>query len=103
MKYFLIKYQFKTGSQEEWHKEVKRFITALESDPELKGKISYRCMKSKDDSEYYHLAAVADDQAVKELGERDYFKHYTEQTDRVSAGGLTVSPLEIIAQTELRG
>ena len=103
MKYFLIKYQFKTGSQEEWHAEIKRFIAALESDPVLKEKISYRCMKGKDDSEYYHLAAVTDDQAVKELGERDYFKHYTDQTDRVSDGGLVVSPVEIIAQTGLRG
>jgi len=50
-----------------------------------------------------HLAAVTDDQAVKELGERDYFKHYTDQTDRVSDGGLVVSPVEIIAQTGLRG
>ena len=57
MKHFMIKYQFANGTTEEWHREIERFIAALDSDPELKGKISYRCMKNRDDSSYVHLAA----------------------------------------------
>jgi hypothetical protein len=102
MKYFLIRYQFKNGSRDEWHREIERFIRALENDPVLSGKISYRSMKGRDGSEYFHLAEAADDQAIKELGERDYFVHYTEKTELVSGGGVEVLPLEMIAQTEPR-
>lgn len=102
MKYFLIKYHFKNGSAQEWHQEIERFIGALEKDPELSGKISYRCMKAKQGSDYYHLAGATDDQAAKTLGERDFFTHYTERSDFVSGGTVEVVPLEFIAQTTLR-
>jgi hypothetical protein len=59
-------------------------------------------MKIRDSSDYYHLAMAADDQAVKTLPERDFFKHYTEATKAVSGGGVEVLPLEIIAETKHR-
>ena len=49
MKHFMIKYRFANGTTEEWHREIGRFIAALDIDPGLKGKISYRCMKNRDD------------------------------------------------------
>ena len=79
MKHFMIKYRFTNGTSAEWHQEIGRFIAALNADPELKGKISYRVMKNRDDSSYFHLAAAADEQAVKTLQSRDFFKHYTEK------------------------
>src|SRR6201995_6000715 len=56
MKYNMIRYQFANGTPEDWHREVARFIAALDGDPELKGKIGYRVMKKRDDSSYYHIA-----------------------------------------------
>ena len=39
-------------------------------------------------------------QAVKTLQSRDFFKHYTEKTRQVAAGGsVTVTPIEVIGQT----
>lgn len=102
MKYFLIRYQFANGTQDEWHQEIARFIAALNDDPELKGKISYRCMKIRDDSSYYHLAGASDEQAVKALQQRDFFKRYTEKTKGVAGGEVVVSPLELIAETTFR-
>ncbi len=99
MKHFMIKYQFANGTPEEWHREVGRFISALDSDPELKGKIGYRVMKARDDAGYFHLAAAADEQAVKTLQSRDFFKHYTEKTRQVAGGEVTVTPIELIAET----
>jgi hypothetical protein len=102
MKHFLIKYTRTQGTEQAWHRDIAAFIAALDSDPDLKGKIIYRCMKVRDDSSYYHLAAAVDDQAIKALQQRDFFKHYTEQT-RIAAGGeVSVSPLEIIAETAQR-
>jgi hypothetical protein len=100
MKYFLIKYRFKEGDPEAWHQEIARFIAALDSDPELKGKISYRCMKGSKDSEYYHLAGAVDQQTVKLMQQREFFKTYSEKMKTVAGGAVDVSHLEIIAETE---
>jgi hypothetical protein len=103
MKHFLIKYRFTHGTREAWHQEIARFIAALEADEALKGRISYRCMRIKNETnDYYHLAAAADDQTVKALQANAFFKHYTEETKRVSGGTVEVLPLEIIAETAFR-
>ena len=99
MKHFMIKYQFVNGTTEEWHREIGRLIEALDNDPELKGRIIYRCMKNRDDSSYCHLASAANDQAVKTLQQRDFFKHYTEKTRQVAGGEVVVTPMELIAET----
>jgi hypothetical protein len=99
MKHFMIRYQFANGTTQDWHLEIRRFISALNNDPDLKGKITYRCMKNRDDSSYYHLATAADDQAVKTLQQRDFFKHYTEKTRQVAGGEVVVTPIELIAET----
>jgi hypothetical protein len=102
MKYFLIKYRFESGTREDWHAEIERFISALDADPALSGKISYRCLKSKEGSDCYHLATAADDQAAKTLGERDFFTRYTEKCEAVSGGTVEVVPLELIGETAYR-
>jgi hypothetical protein len=101
MKHFMIKYSFANGTTEDWHREIKAFIAALDGDPELKGWISYRCMKNRDDCSYFHLAAAADEAAVKTLQSRDFFKAYTEKTRRVAGGDVTVTPIELIASTAI--
>jgi len=100
MKHFLIKYRLKNGSPEQWHQDIARFISALDDDPALRGRISYRCMKGRGGSDYYHLAAAADDDAVKALQSREFFSTYTERTKHVAGGEVEVLPLEIIAETE---
>jgi hypothetical protein len=99
MKHFMIKYQLANGTTEQWHREIERFIAALNDDSELKDRIVYRVMKNRDDTSYFHLAAAADEQAVKALQARDFFKHYTEKTRQVAGGEVTVTPIELIAET----
>jgi hypothetical protein len=100
MKHFMIRYRFQGGSEPEWHEDIERFIAALDNDPVLHGRITYRCMKIRDGSDYFHLAAAADDQAIKALQEKDFFKHYTERTRLVSGGSVEVVPLVVIAETK---
>jgi len=97
----MIKYQLANGTPEQWHREIGRFIAALNTDPEMKGKISYRCMKNRDDASYFHLAAAADEQAIKTLLAADFSKHYTEKTRQVAGGEVMVTPIELIAGTAL--
>ena len=101
MKYFLIKYRLQNASQDEWHKHVAEFISALDSDPALKGKITYRCMKNSKGADYYHLASATDDQAIKALQQSPSFSRYTERTKQVAGGDVDVLPLDIVAQTSL--
>jgi hypothetical protein len=99
MKQFLIKYKRINGAEEGWHREIAQFISALDNDAELKGKINYRCMKNRKDSDYYHIATVADDDAVKTLQGREYFARYTEQTKLAAGGAVEVLPLEVVAES----
>jgi hypothetical protein len=99
MKYFLIKYSFKNGSQEQWHRDIAAFISALDSDPALSGRITYRCMRAREGSDYYHLATAADDDAVQTLQSREFFSRYTEKTELAAGGGVEVVPLELTAET----
>jgi hypothetical protein len=99
MKYFLIKYRFQNGSQESWHRDIAAFIAAVDGDPDLKGKISYRCMKARDGADYYHLAGAADDAAVKALQSKEFFRRYTDKTRIAGGGAVDVVPLETIAET----
>src|SRR5271155_1152745 len=100
MKQFLIKYRLQNVTPEAWHREVADFIAALDSDPALQGKISYRCMKSRDGSDYFHLATVVDDEAAKALQTRAFFTSYKEKTSRAGGGSLEVLPLELVAETK---
>ena len=102
MKYFMIKYRFTNGTKEDWHREIAKFIAGVDSDSALKG-VSYRVMKNAKDTDYYHLASVADDQSVAALNSRDWFKHYQEMTKSVAGGEVTVLPLEIVAETAPKG
>jgi hypothetical protein len=102
MKHFLIQYTRSGGTEEAWHQDIAAFISDLDNDPDLKGKIVYRCMKIRDDSRYYHFAAAADEKAIKTLQQREFFKRYTEKTRLVAGGEVSVSPLEIVAETAPR-
>jgi hypothetical protein len=100
MKYSLIKYRFQNGSEEAWHRDIAEFIATLDDDPALQGKITYRCMKSRNGPEYFHLAAAADDQAIKTLQERPFFTRYKEKTRLAGGASVDVLPLEIVAETK---
>ncbi len=102
MKSFLIKYRLQNAAPEAWHKDVADFIAALDSDPALQGKISYRCMKVGDSADYLHIATAADDQAVKTLQQSAFFSNYTEKTRKAAGGAVEVAPLTIIAETKLK-
>ncbi|EJN13214.1 hypothetical protein PMI42_03457 [Bradyrhizobium sp. YR681] len=99
MKHFMIRYEFRNGSTEEWHREIGRFIKAIDNDPELKGRLSYRCLKNRDDGQYFHLASVTDDAAQKTLQSREFFRQYQEMTRKVAGGEVTVTPIEMIDAT----
>ena len=99
MKQFLIKYRHQNGSKEDWHKEIAKFIANIDADPAIKGKVGYRCLKSRDGTDYFHIATVFDDSGQAALQTRDWFKTYQGTTRSVSGGTVEVVPLETVAET----
>jgi hypothetical protein len=99
MKQFLIKYRVKDGLDARRRDEILAFIAAVDGDPDLRGRITYRCMKVRDSSDYYHFVTAADDDAVKTLQSREFFSRYTDQTDAAAQGEVEVLPLELVADT----
>ena len=102
MKYFMIKYRRSSGHEADWHRHIADFIARLDSDPAVKGKISYRCLKRRDGTDYFHIAGAVDDQAIKALQQSAFFRSYNEETRKVAAGEVEVIPLEVIAETAFR-
>jgi hypothetical protein len=102
MNHFMIRYRRKGASAEQWHRDIAKFIAALDSDPAVKGRISYRCMKRRDGDDYYHMAATADEAATKALQQTAFFPAYSARTKEVAGDELEVVPLEIVAETVLR-
>jgi len=98
MKHFLIKYRLSARPEDVWRLDVARFVAALDADPKLSGKITYRAMKRRDGPDYYHLASAVNDEAVKALGESAFFKAYTDLIRLVAGGEVEVVPLEVIAE-----
>jgi hypothetical protein len=103
MKYFMIRYRRSQGDEVDWHQHIADFIGQLDNDPAVKGKISYRCLKRRDGSDYFHIAGAVDDQAIKALQGSAFFARYNEATRKVAGGEVEVIPLETIAETAFRG
>lgn len=102
MKQFLISYRLKDGMEERRREEIGAFIAALDADPELRGRLAYRCMKLGGETggaRYLHVATAADENAVRTLQSREFFARYTAQTEACADGEVDVSPLELIAET----
>jgi hypothetical protein len=99
MRQFMIHYRRANGSDADWHSEIDAFVAALDADPALSGKISYRVVKRHDEPEYFHIATVHDEAAVKILQSRPFFTAYSGRNREVSGGNVEVVPLDFVAET----
>jgi hypothetical protein len=102
MRHFLIKYRLRHGSAEDWHRRIAEFVSALDTDPDLKGRIAYWVLKPVGGDDYYHLATVMDDKAVGILQAKDFFKRHSERTRLAAGEDVKGVPLEIVAETKDR-
>jgi hypothetical protein len=100
MRQFMIHYRRASGDDADWHAEIGRFIAALDADPALSGKIGYRVVKRRDEPEYFHIATVHDEAAVKVLQSRPFFATYTARNREISGGKVDVIPLDFVGQTK---
>jgi hypothetical protein len=101
MIYSLIEYRRKEPS-EAWEREVVAFIQAIERDPSLRGRVSYRCLKQQDGVTFCHLAAAVDDSAVDDLKRKPFFKPYSERLRAVAETEPEFTKLQVVGGTEIQ-
>ena len=101
MLYSFIRYTTQ-GPSEEWEREVNAFIAAIDGDPSLRGRISYRCFKEKDGVSFYHAAAAVDDAAVADLKEKPFFKPYSTKLRAVAKSGPEFTQMQLVGGTKIQ-
>ena len=101
MIYSLIEYRLKEPS-EAWEGEVLAFIHAIDREPSLRGRVSYRCLRHQDSVTYCHLAAAVDDSAVNDLKRMEFFKPYSERLRAVAQTGPDFTKLQLVGGTEVQ-
>jgi quinol monooxygenase YgiN len=99
----IIAYTFKTGSEEAWRRRIATMIGEMNADPDLTGRIAYRVLKERNGQRYWHVASAVDDDALKALQGKDYFRSYQAATREAAAGTLEVIGTETVAETTFRG
>ena len=101
MVYSQIRYTLNTPS-ELWEQEVMAFIEAVDSDPSLSGRISYRSFKGADGVSFYHMSGAADAGALAELMAKPFFKEYAARVKAVSKIGPEVTQLNLVGGTKIQ-
>jgi hypothetical protein len=99
--YSLIEYRIKEPSKT-WESEVVPFIEAIDGDPSLRGRISYRCLKQQDGVSFCHFAAASDESAVEELKRKPFFKPYSERLRAVAESGPKFTKVAVIGGTAVQ-
>jgi hypothetical protein len=103
--YSLIEYRLKEHIKEHseaWEREILAFIHAIDRDPSLRERVSYRCLKQQDGVTYCHLAAAVDDSAVDDLKRKEFFKPYSERLRTVAQSGPDFTKLQVVGGTEVQ-
>ena len=101
MVYSLIRYTVKAPT-DEWEREVLAFIQAIDREPSLCGRVSYRCFRQADGVSYCHVAAAVDDSAVDDLKQKPFFKPYSARLRAVAESGPDFTKLQAVGGTEIQ-
>ena len=76
----LIQYDY-DGDEGEWMAACEAFVSAIDADPRLKGKFSYRINKSADGVGRVHVGSWDTEETVKHLQSQDFFKAFAAKVE----------------------
>lgn len=71
----VIQYQY-SGDEAAWEKATSDFVAALEADSQLDGGFHYMVTKSREGDTRTHIGRWRDDETLKLMQSRDYFKTF---------------------------
>jgi hypothetical protein len=101
MIYSLIRYSINVPN-EDWEHEVLAFVRAIDRDPSLRGRVSYRCLKEGDGVSFCHIAAAVNDAAVDDLKERPFFRPYSAKLRAIAKCEPEFTKMQVVGGTEIQ-
>ena len=93
-----IRYEF-SGDEDKWEAAIRGFIAAIDADPEVSGRFTYRVNKAKEGNMRVHWGSWDRPETVATLQSRDYFKSFAAELQAMAGESLSAVPLTEWAQT----
>jgi len=94
----LIQYDY-DGDESAWQTAVEGFVTAIDADPDLRGKFSYRVNTAADGVGRVHVGRWDKEETLAHLQAQDFFKQFAAKVGEFAGGSPNVTRLRQAAGT----
>jgi hypothetical protein len=94
----IIQYQY-SGDEAAWEKATRDFVAALEADRELEGGFMYMVSKANESDTRTHVGRWRDDETLKLMQSRDYFKSFAGILKEMADGTLKAEGMSVSTMT----
>ncbi len=94
----LIQYNY-DGEEAPWLAAVEAFIAAVDGDPALAGKFSYRVNVASDGVGRVHVGQWDSEETLAHLQSQEFFKTFAGKIGEFSGGGPNASRMRLAAET----
>ncbi len=94
----LIQYNY-DGDEGEWMTAVEAFVGAVDADPALRGKFSYRVNIAGDGVGRAHVGRWDAEETLAHLQAQDFFKRFAAKVSEFAGGAPNATRLRLAAET----
>ena len=94
----LIQYDY-DGDEGEWMAAVEGFVAAIDADPALRGKFSYRTNIAADGVGRVHVGRWDDEETLAHLQAQEFFKQFAAKVGEFAGGAPNATRLRLAAET----
>ena len=94
----IIQYQY-SGDEAAWEKATGDFVAAVEADSALEGGFMYLVTKARESDNRTHIGRWRDDETLKLMQSRDYFKTFAGILKEMAGDTLKPEGMSVITMT----
>jgi len=94
----LIQYNY-DGDEGEWLTAVEEFVAAVDADPALRGKFSYRVDIAADGVGRVHVGHWDAEETLAHLQAQDFFKRFAAKVGEFAGGAPNATRLRLAVET----
>ncbi len=95
----LIQYDY-DGDEAPWLAAIEAFVTAIDADPDLRRKFSYRVATAADGVGRVHVGRWDSEATLAHLQSQEFFKQFAGKIGEFSGGGPNATRLQLAAETK---
>ena len=94
----IIQYKY-SGDEAAWENATSDFVAALEADSELDGGFMYMVTKARESDTRTHIGRWRDDETLKLMQSRDYFKSFAGKLKEMAGDTLKPEGMNVTTMT----